>query len=313
MRKNLIHLALALALCAPVLAQSREITDSGTYVLDAAGTYVRLEGADGVIVTFLYDEGETSETSGISVRVNANVTLTVRYDDHDGFAVAGLPVITSRLGHEGRTTSIRADGDTVARFDYAPSGLFAAATLPGRLTWKVSAPDASGRIRQSVENAGGMMVASAMMKGGYKGIRHRLWYDAAVADLGLPVDSLTYALSPTGALQTVRDAEGRVVFYVVHTADCDVGFSPDGTPLFYDLTLSVYGGTVPPDSDLKVSPTWDSQAATVPDHLVLTASGTVGLYTANVKKHGIVTAWAGRDGKVCVVQAEDDTPAAASR
>jgi hypothetical protein len=311
MRKKLIYVALALALSAPAFAQSREVTDSGAFIIDEQGRYVRLEGPDGVVADYMFDEGELTKTSGVTVRVNDKLTLTVRYDDHGGFAVDGLPAITSVVDHEYRSTAVQADGRTVARLDYTRSGLVAAVTLPGRLVWKVSAPDATRHVRQSVEDTAGKVVATAMAKA-VDGRRHA-WYGATAADVGVSLDSVTYEHSPTGVLTTARDADGRVAFYIVHVDRCSVGFSPEGKPRFYDLTLSVFGGTIAPGSDLMVSPAWEAQRATVPDHLLLTASGTAGLYVEENAKSGIVAAWAGRDGKVCVVQAEDDTPAPASR
>jgi hypothetical protein len=299
MRKQLIHTVLALTLCAPAHAQTREVTDSGVFVSDAAGRYVRLEGRDGVVVTWLYDAAESTETSGVSVRPNGKLTLTVRHDGRGGVAVAGLPELASLVDHEGRTTAVQADGKPVALFDYRPSGLLAAVTLPGRLTWRVSAPHPSQGVRQSVEDAAGKVIAGAVVTGG-EGATRGTWYGAAAADLGVPLDVRTYERSPTGMLTTARDGEGRVAFYVVHMDACDVGFSPDGTPRFYDLTLSLFGGSVPPGSDLLVSPAWEAQRGTVPDHLVLTAGGAAGLYVEEPAKKSIATAWTDRDGKLSV-------------
>ena len=302
MWKQLIHAVFALTLCAPAHVPTREVTDSGVFVSDAAGRYVRLEGRDGVVVTYLYDAAESTETSGISVHPNDKLTLTVRYDGRGGVAVAGLPALASLVDHEGRTTAVQADGKAVALFDYPPSGLVAV-TLPGRLTWKVAARDASHRVRQSVEDASGKVIASAEVVTGGDGLPRSAWYGAAAADLGLPVDGLTFERSPTGALTTARDGKGRVAFYVVHTDACDVGFSPDGRPLFYDLTLSVFGGSVPPGSDVLVSPAWEAQRGTVPDHLVLTAGGAAGLYVEEAAQQSLVTAWTDRDGKLAVTRA----------
>jgi hypothetical protein len=305
MRKQLINALFTLMLSASADAQTRELTDSGAFIVNAAGRYVRLEGHDGVVVDYLYDtaDPEVTETSGVAVHPNDKVTLTVRYDRHGGVAVAGLPAITSLVDHEERTTAVQADGKSVAVLDYAPSGLFAAVTLPARLTWKVSAPDSSGRVRQSVENASGRIVASFVIAD-VRGVRPGARYDMAAAEFGVVIDTLTYEHSPTGSLITAHDAKGRVAFYVVHTDRCDVGFSPDGTPRFYDLELSVFGGTIAPGSDIMVSPATEAQGAAVPDHLVLTAGGAAGLYIEDAAKKSIVTAWADRDGKVWTARTE---------
>jgi hypothetical protein len=314
MRKQLTSAVLTIVLCASVQAQTREITDSGVYVADAGGRYVRLEGRDGVIVNYLYDAPESTETSGIAVRVSDKVTLTVRYDARGGIAVAGLPSLTHLADHEGRMTAVRVDSKPVALFDYTQAGLVAAVTLPGRFTWTVSASDRSHRVRQSVENAMGKVVASSEVLGhDVGGLGRGASYEAAAADLGVALDSVTYERSATATLTTARDRKGRVAFYVVHTDRCDVGFSPDGTPRFYDLTLSVFGGAVPPGSDVLVSPAWDAQRAAVPDHLVLTAGGAAGLYVEAPARKSIFAAWMDRDGKLSVTSEVESVSSYASR
>jgi hypothetical protein len=310
MRKQLILTVLVFVLCEPAHAQSREVTESGVFFSDAAGRYVRLEGRDGIVVSYLYDTPRSTETSGLAVRLNDTMTLTVRYDGSGGVAVTGLPALMSVVDHEGRTTAVQADRKTVALLDYASSGLVSAVTLPSRLTWKVSEPDASHRVRQSVEDAFGKVVASAIIT--KTATRRGTWYGAVAADLGLSPGALTYEPSPTGALTTARDSKGQVAFYIVHTDACDVGFATDGTPRFYDLTLSVFGGSVPPGGDLLVSPAWEAQRAAVPDHFVLTASGVAGLYVAEAAKKAIVAAWADRDGRLSAVTAEGEPVARGS-
>jgi len=99
-------------------------------------------------------------------------------------------------------------------------------------------------------------------------------------------------------LTTARDAKGRVVFYVVHAERCDVAFSPDGTPRFYDLELSVEGGSIPPDSDVRHSPAWEGQRGTIPDHFILTAGGAVGLYVEEPANGSLYAAWTDGDNKL---------------
>jgi hypothetical protein len=305
MRTALIGAVLAILLCASTNAQTREITDSGVFVADAAGRYVRLEGPDGVIVNYLYATAESTETSGIAVSVNDKVTLTVRYDSLGVVAVDGLPALTSLTDHEGRMTAVHADGKPLALFDYTPAGFVAAVMLPGRFTWTTSAPDHSHRVRQSVENALGKVITTAkVLASEVEDALRGASYEAAAAELGVSLDTLRYERSPTGALTTARDRTGRVAFYIVHTDTCDVGFSPDGTPRFYDLTLSVFGGAIPPGSDVLVSPAWDAQRGAVPDHLVLTAGGAAGLYIEAPAPKSIDATWMDRDGKLSTVARE---------
>jgi hypothetical protein len=61
---------------------------------------------------------------------------------------------------------------------------------------------------------------------------------------------------------------------------------------------------VPPGSDVLVSPAWDTQRGAVPDHLVLTAGGTAGLYVEEPAPKSITSAWMDRDGKLSTVVTE---------
>jgi hypothetical protein len=128
-------------------------------------------------------------------------------------------------------------------------------------------------------------------------VRNGAAYEAVAAELGVSVESMTVDESPTGALTTMRDEHGSVLLYIVHTNGCDVGFAPDGTARFYDLELSV-GGFIPAGSDVRVSPAWEAQRGTVPDHLLLTNRGTIGLYAAESANGAIYAAWADRNDKV---------------
>ena len=131
---------------------------------------------------------------------------------------------------------------------------------------------------------------------GVDGIRNHWPYAAAAEDLGVDPDALTYEQSPTIALTTARDAAGRVAFYVVGIEGCDVGFAPNGEGRFYDLELRVLGGETWPDSDIVVSKAWERQRATIPDHLVVTARGSAGVYLYEAAKGGIASAWTDAKG-----------------
>ena len=301
MREQPVKIAIALLLSLATHAQTVDATDSGTFVVDASGRYVRLEGRDGVMVEYLYDAPGTDQTSGARVRVNDKLTLTVRHPGGDGVVVAGLPKIESVFDFEGRTTTVLADGKAVAQLQYTQDGYFAAISLPGHFTWKVAAPDASQRARQTVIDASGQVVATELVRTGIAvdGNRMGAAYDVAAEELGVDLRAVTYHHSSTGALTTVRDPKGREVFYVVHAAPCcDVGFTTDGKPRFYDIRLSVEGGEIAPGSDLRVSETWEGQRGTYPDHLMLTARGAVGLYSEEAANGAIGSVWTDREGKV---------------
>lgn len=297
LRNLFVLLVLVVTLCASAFAQTREETDTGAFVIDSAGRYVRFEGRDGIVVDSLYAPGELTNSSGHTVHVNDKLALTVRYDGQDAVRVAGLPALTAIRDHEGRTTMVQADGKSVAVFEYTSAGLLAAATVPARLTWKVAPPDASHRVRQTIESGSGKIVATSLAKPVDNPQRGGSWLHA-LSEFGVDVESYSYEETSTNTLTIARDAKGGVAFYVVSADGCDVVFSPDGTPRFYDLTLRVWSGHMAPGSDLVISPAFDAQRGTVPDHLILTASGAIGLYSEEAAEDAITDAWVNRDGKI---------------
>ncbi|HEX2835534.1 MAG TPA: hypothetical protein VHW00_21155 [Thermoanaerobaculia bacterium] len=310
MRKRTVTL-LAIVIATTTFAQTRETTRSGTYVSDASGRVIRLEGRDGVVATSLYDAETSTQQTGLAVRVRDGVTLTVRYDNRGGYAVEGLPALTAVVDHKERTASVHADGKAVALLQFSETDLIDAVTLPGRLVWKVSAPDASAGVQQTIATPSGRTIASATLRGGIAPDAQNsgAFYDVAAADLLVDADAdadpgagvanvTTYEQSPTGAVTTARDANGRALFYIVHADRCDVGFSNDGKARFYDLELSPFAGSIAPGSDLVDSPSWEAQRAIVPDHLVITASGATALYIEEPARGGIRAAWVDGEGKV---------------
>lgn len=294
-----VMIALLLSLAASQL-RIAEVTDSGTYFADEAGRYVRLDGTDGVIVDYLYDTPEpNAQQSGVTVRANAKCSFTVRNGDQE-IAVAGLPKLTWLSGDEGRTASVMADGRLLARFDYTTDGYASRISLPGSFTWKFSAPDASHRVHQSVEDATGKVISGAVVKAGSNAetLGRRGVWDAAAQEIGVNLATITYESSPTGELDTARDAQGNVVFYVVYAPSCDVAFSPSGKPLFYDLKVDPFGGVGYPDSCLITSKASEGLHGAIPDHVLLTAHGAVGLYIEDPANGAIVSAWTDAAGKL---------------
>lgn len=298
-----LNMAIALMLSLAIHAQTfDDIPEVGRYVVDASGRYVQLIATDGVVVDYLYDK-PGNETSGVVVHVNEKLTLTVTYPNRDEIAVPGLPKITQAYDFQGRATTVFADGKPIAYFDYMREGYFAAVTLPGHFTWKCSAPE-SHRVRQTVEAAGGEVVMKAAVTTDFlTGIRHDTSYQAVAEELGIDLDTITYEYSPTG-LTIARDAKGREAFYVLGGPGFEVGFSPDGKPLFYDVSLSVTDGEAVAGSCLILSKTFEGQRGTFPDHLVLTKRGAVGLYAHDSANGAIDAAWTNLAGKVFAKSSE---------
>ena len=276
MRKQLTVLFLTLLFSLVTSGQTHETTESGVWRVDAAGRYVRLEGSDGIVVDFLHDAADPSRASGVTVRVDTRA-LTVTYGNPGECAAAGLPRMTSVFDEAGRTSSVLADGLPLALIEHTGEGRVAKITVPGKLAWTAAAPPARREGMPAIRGAS---------------------YDAVAEDLDLDFDVLTFEPSPTGMLTTVRDKQRRVVLYVVHTDRCDAGFAADGKPLFYDLPLVLFDGTFAPDSDVMESQAWETQHGTVPDHLVVSAGGAVGLYVEEPSSGAIKSLWTDRD-KAC--------------
>lgn len=301
-----IALLVSIGASAQRAPETREQTDHGVLITDSAGRAVRFEGRDGVVVEYLYDRADAEETSGITVRVSDKLRLTVKYDGRRESQVAGLPTLTSVFDSTGRTVAVLADGVPLARLEYTEGELFSRISLPRHFTWTCSAAGPR-RVRQSVANARGKVVASQTTTTdmSMEGIRNGHLYDAAAEELGVDLDAVTYEQSPTLALTTVRDADGHVALYIVHTDGCDVGFRPNGEAIFYDLRLSVLGGSIPPGSDVLVSKAWEMQRGTIPDHLLLTARGSAGVSLEEAAKGAIAAAWTDAKGRVHTIVANE--------
>jgi hypothetical protein len=299
-----IAAVVSIALSAQAPAQTREVTDSGVLVTDPSGRAARLEGPDGVVVEYLYDGADAEETSGVTVRVNEKLSLTVRYAGRREVQAAGLPRLTSEFDFEKRTAAVLADEKVVARLEYTADDLFSRISLPRHFTWTCT-PAGTQRVRQSVENANGKTIATAVVTTGMSidGVRNDRGYGVVAEEFGMDLDAVTYEQSPTGALTTARDADERAAFFVVHTARCDVGFAPNGEARFYDLHLSVLGGEIPPGSDVLISKAWEMQRGTIPDHLVLTAHGRIGVFAEEFAKGAIASAWTDSKGRVHAMSA----------
>lgn len=292
-----IALIFSIASSAQTPGQTQEVTDSGVMIMDSTGRVVRFEGTDGVVVEYLYADANAQETSGVTVRVNEKLRLTVKHSGRQEVQAAGLPKLTVLFDSKDRTSEVLADDTLLARLEYTSDELFSRILLPGHLTWTCT-PEPPRRVRESVQDSRGKVVASAVVKASSSidGIRNNSLYAAAAEDLGVDPDGLTYEQSPTNALTTARDAAGRVAFYIVGIEGCDVGFAANGEGRFYDLELRVLGGERPPGSDIVVSKAWDRQRATIPDHLVVTARGSAGVYLDEAAKGGIASAWADAKG-----------------
>ncbi|HVG23531.1 MAG TPA: hypothetical protein VND45_05210 [Thermoanaerobaculia bacterium] len=302
MRKQLIGFSALFLLTLAAHAQTREAMSDGVWVTDKAGRYVRIEGEDGVVVEYLYDDDKTTTSSGYAVHIDGLV-LTRMTTPFGVCAVPGLPKMTTRFDAKSRTAAVLADGTTVARVEYTREAFVSAIELPKHFTWRFSVANGGGRVQQVLENDRGRMMAMENVAPGFG--RAAANYEAAARDIGVDLRTVTYEASPTNYVTRVRDKNGRVASYIVYGDRCDVGFSRTGKPLFYDLQLELFTGTPVGDSDLIVPDGWMEQNGTVPDRLVFTRSGAAGLYIGEPVDGAITSAWADRRGTVASSVAGD--------
>jgi len=312
------RILLLAVLCVASFAGAQEIIEaadgSGSYrpIADHHGRYIRFEGSDGVVVSFFYDSPDTTLDSGMAIRVNDKVTLTVRYHGRDDLSVAGLPRVSMVRDPEERTLEIRADQKRVASFDYSADKYVAGISLPGFLTMRLTAPDRNHHVRQTLYNGSGKLVGQAeVVSSAYEvGMWRGVAFDGVAASLGFDPRSLSYKSSPVGFLTTGRDANQRVALYIVNVGPHSVGFTPDGVPRFYDIRADLLDADIAPGSDCSTSMAIDQNKA-APEHITLTADGVPGMYIEEPASGAIYAAWAENGGAVAFTRAgsEGVTPA----
>lgn len=296
MTNRLLQAILAATLLTTSVARAQEVIDGprGAYrsFSDANGRITRLEG-NGVGVTYLYDSPETRSESGVSVRVDEKVTLTVRYHGDEDVSVNGLPKLTIAHDLHGRTSEVRADRKVIATFAYTKRGYVSAVSLPGHFTMKVTEPDAEYRVRQTVVDASGEVLAESVVLNppAATGMWRRMAWEVVEETLGLDMHSLSYELDPTGYLESARDEKGRVVLYLVHVGRATIGFTPAGVAHYYDLST-------------MIADVYQDQA--IPMNVTLTSGGSVGMYIEQPANGAIYAAWVEPDGVTKFMRAKDE-------
>src|ERR1041385_7167352 len=258
MRKRLSGL---LFVCLPVAAFAQNavtVASGGTYTYSTttAGQVASIANDDGSQVVYHYDAN--GDEIGISVPFGRNTSLSVRYVGGIVYA-PGLPAIIVYSDGNGRTSEVTVHPDTIinesggieldasnwwespstaASFSYDTNGYLAQATLNGGLALQLAAPNA-GVVHQTLFGSAGNILAQSNAVGSTGGVRViPAQLDAVAAEFGLGsqwADTLSFQSSADGHLTTAFDANGQPVLYLLNAGAYRVGFSPDGTPLFYDI------------------------------------------------------------------------------
>ena len=341
MRKPLLAAMALVSLPIAALAQNVVTVAGGSsyhYATDGDGQITAIANDDGATVAYEYDDA--GNEVGVQVLASGAAVLSVRYmsEGTDQIVWApGLPAILVSSDSNGRTSAIRihpelviGDGGvleavegpawavpaptTAATLSYDTNGYLTQATLHGGLALQLGTSDSAGNVHQTLYGATGNVLAQATAVGSASGVRIvPAQLDAVANEFGLGgtwADTLIFQTTADGHLTTARDAGGTAVLYMVNAGPYRVGFSPDGTALFYDIEPNyeaMVAGAGP-----EVAPDLSGVA---PNHIVITASGQTGFYLDRPADGALYTAWNEVDaaGNVTQPYAVLEAPSALSR
>lgn len=298
-------------------------SQGGSYSLNMNGDQVAsVTNDDGSVIQYQYDL--SGNPSGMTVMVNG-VSLTVNYGtggNGGGWLYAApLPPLFHTADVHGRTVAATLypgmwmdnggwEFDTnahppipVASFVYGESGHVSAVTLSNGLSMQLdSTLESEGSppwgtpatpsvlVSQTVYGSDGTLLATATPAGGTNAMRVApTQLDAVATQLGLGAnwaETLTFTRSANGQLTTVRDwTTGEVKLYLVDVGEFRVGYTPGGTPVFYDFTPNYSAAEeFEADPSIKV-------AGVAPTQILMTAAGATGMYNDRPAEGAVYGVW----------------------
>ena len=295
----------------------------GSYTLNMNGDQVAsVTNDDGSVIQYHYDLSGTQ--SGMTVIVGG-VSLTLSYgtDGSGGgwLYAAPMPPLFHSADAHGRTVTatlypgMSMDNGSwemgvnapppipVASFVYGESGHVGAVTLSNGLSMHLdTTPEAesgpswgppttpSELVSQTVYGSDGTLLVSASPAGGTNAMRVApTQLDAVATQLGLGAnwaETLTFTRSANGQLTTVRNwTTGEVKLYLVDVGEFRVGYTPGGTPVFYDFTPN-YSATEEFEADPSIK-----VAGVAPTQIVMTAAGATGMYNDRPAEGAVYGVW----------------------
>jgi len=298
-------------------------SQGGSYSLNMNGDQVAsVTNDDGSVIQYHYDL--SGNPSGMTVIVGG-VSLSLNYgagESGGGWVYAApLPPLFHTADAHGRTVAATLypgmwmdngewEFDTnappaipVASFVYGESGHVSAVTLSNGLSmqlqttlesdgsppWGTPATP-SELVSQTVYGSDGTLLASASPAGGTNAMRVApTQLDAVATQLGLGAnwaETLTFTRSANGQLTTVRNwTTGEVKLYLVDVGEFRVGYTPSGTPVFYDFTPNYSAAEeFEADPSIKV-------AGVAPTQIVMTADGAAGMYNDRPAEGAVYGVW----------------------
>lgn len=300
-----------------VVAGSR----GGSYFLNLNGDQVAsVTNDDGSVIQYHYDFW--GNQSGMTVTVDG-VPLTLDYEigeNGSGWVYAApLPPLAHTVDEYGRTLNATLYPGTwfdngewsidvnspppiqVASVVYAATGHLNSITLNSGLSMEMeklevqtstpwAAPAPSGLVSQSLYGSDGTLLASALLVGGTNVMRVApTQLDAVATQLGWGANwaqTLVFTPSASGQVTTARNAmTGAVVLYIVDAGPFRVGYTPDGTAVFYDLSPT-YGVGDDPGADPATQ-----LAGIAPTQIVMMADGATGMYNDRPAEGAVYGVW----------------------
>lgn len=290
----------------------------GSYSLHMdGGQATSVTNDDGSVIQYRYDP--SGAESGLTVYVDG-VALSLDYStsEYGGFVYAApLPPMMDTNDAYGRTTSVTLypgmwydngewtldvngpDPIPAATLAYGPSGHLSSITLNTGLSMELArlatASTPSDLVSQNVYAGDGTVLATGAPAGGTNSMRIApTQLDAVATQLGLGAnwaETLVFTRSANGQLTTARNATtNQVVLYMVDAGPYRVGYTPDGTPVFYDFSPS-YGVSADPANDPATQ-----LAGVAPQQIVMTATGATGMYTDRPADGAVYGAWTDSSG-----------------
>lgn len=267
---------------------------SYTYVFSADSDLVLRSEDEASITEYAYQDG-TQVAFTVTVRAS-NAKLTVQTPKY-ALGAEGLPAITQTGDPEGRVTSVRTtEGEELASYEYQ-DGYLRKVQLNSGVALHLSKPEV-GRVKQTLKSQSGQVVREVVAAGSEEFRYTPFVLDLVANDLGLGErwrQRVRSTRSASRRLTTVTDETGHEVLYLVHEGSDMVAFSPDGVPLFYDVSVNVWRHVLEPGTDIAIDEPARAMTAVTPDRIVLTRGGATEAYISSAASGAIQSFWTAID------------------
>jgi len=220
-----------------------------------------------------------------------SLTLTIRSDGGSHFGAGDMPMLTSVKDQNGRDLEIRADnGNLIASIAYDGDGHPAKITFPDDLKLTVTR-EGKRLYKETLIGHTGKAITVRDVDATYSRPCGGVVLDAVASSLGLSANwrnEVTIEAADSTHIVKAKTT-GKTLLYVVRDGPNQVGFDPDGKPVFYEVWANLYSGFASHAEDFG-----DLQTV-VPDRFVYTRDGRVGAYVYTPSRTAISSVWIEKD------------------